>query len=239
MEFTLAGVQMPTSSDVEINIARILSYIERAGEGGVDFLLFPEGALSGYISYFNQKQVESGLQQVAAACRENSVCALVGTCIRDDGEIRNQVRIFDKTGNLLGKHSKVLLTDGDLRWGTPGDEAEIFEYEGLRFGALICNDFWATPPCSMPDPHLVQQLAFNGASIIFHAINSGPSGHYLKWHEAHQELLAKVYNIYILAANATGRQPVNSPTGVVGPDGQWIKRAHRFGEQYILCELTL
>jgi predicted amidohydrolase len=39
-----------------------------------------------------------------------------------------------------------------------------FDWNGYRFGILICNDLWATPGYTMPNPYLLEITA-NGSTI--------------------------------------------------------------------------
>jgi NAD+ synthase (glutamine-hydrolysing) len=229
-------VQMPVSPDVADNLPRILEHIARAGENGADFVLFPEGALSGYHGEIDQARIESALAEVAEASARADVCALVGTSVREGQSVYNQVRVYD-AGRYLGAHSKTVPTGGDLTWCVAGGGAQVFEARGLRFGCLICNDLWCTPPSPMPDPHLVQQLAERGAEAIFHSVNSGFDQSYVKWHAAHLETYARIHKVWIVTANAAGTEPVNCPSGVVGKDGEWVVQAEPVGEQVVCAEI--
>lgn len=239
MNLKLAAVQMPVARELDANLPKMLRYIDRASSDEADLLLFPEGALSGYHGEIDQEQVEDGLSQLRRACAAGGVCALVGTSYREGQSVYNQVRVYDDGGRYLGAHSKTLTTGGDLQWTTPGGGTQVFEHKGLCFGAMICNDLWCTPPCPAPDTHLVQQIAQAGGKAVFHAINSGADQGYLKWHTAHQELYARVYGVYILAANAAQPSAVNAPTGLLSPRGEWLAQAERLGEQYITHDIEV
>ncbi len=239
MTLNLVTVQMRVERDVQANLSRILRGIERAATDGADFVLFPEAALSGYYGGFDQPAIEAGLAQVSAACRDRGVAALVGTCYREGQAVYNQVRVFSDDGMYLGAHSKTIPTRGDLEWCVAGGGVQVFEHKGLTFGALICNDFWCTPPSALPDTHLVQQLAEAGARVVFHAINSGFNLGYLKWHTAHLEMYADIYNIHVLTSNAAGDEPTNAPSGLLTPQGDWAAQADPTGEQYLLCSIEV
>lgn len=239
MTIRLATAQMPVQPYLETNLPRILQHIDRAAAEGAQFVLFPECALTGYHGDTDPLLTETGLVRIGAACANCGICALVGTTYRDGQTVYNQIRIYDETGLLVGAHSKTIPTRGDLKWHRPGGGAQVFEYSGLRFGALICNDLWCTPPASLPDTHLVQQLAQGGACIVFHAINSGFDQRYLKWHTAHLEMLAWSHRVHILTANASGDLPLNAPSGLVGPSGEWLAQVDLVGEHLLVVNAEL
>ena len=180
----VAGCQMLVTNSVKANEAKIKAAIRRAADEGADFLLTPEGSLSGYRSSFEGKKVAAAVRRVAARAKRAGVGLLLGTCYKEKAKGRdfcyNQVRVYAPEGEYLGAHSKILRCSPLEMPGT-GEMADYvegtlraFEWKRITFGVLICNDMWASPHCTtMPNPHLPLQLARMGARIIFHAINSG------------------------------------------------------------------
>ena len=243
---------MLIGKDVAENEKKIMDGIRRAADDGADFLLTPEGSLSGYWAGFDTQEVDEALTRVTAEAKRLGVGLAIGTCIREPegGEMvcRNQVRIYSPDGDLLGFHSKILRCSP---LNTP-DSCEIadyetsplrtFEWNGVRFGTLICNDMWATPGCTtMPNPFLVWQLRQMGAEVILHAINSGIVQYYTPFHESSVGLWARSLGIHIVEANAAGSdsEPVNARSGVMDPHGEYIVEAPRIGEQYFTCTIEL
>ena len=171
-------------------------------------------------------------KQIAAACRQSYVTAIIGTGAVIDGQIHIQSRIYSDEGQLLGTHEKIVPTDGDRKWCRPGEELRVFSHKGITFGCLICNDLWVTPGCGpYPDPRLSYQLSKKGAQIIFHSINSGHSQVHTPYHESNLVLRAMEGKVYIATANAASNNgPVNAATGIVSPEGEWLKQCPRTGE---------
>ena len=116
-----------------------------------------------------------------------------------------------------------------------------FSWRGVCFGALICNDLWATPGyTTTPNPYLAWRLRQMGAQVIFHAVNSGFAQFYRPYHEMNQALWAGVLGIPIVAANASHEgKPVNCRSGVIGPNGERKSEAPDIGEQFFSYELSL
>ena len=248
---TISGLQMPVTNDVARNEKRILDAIKKAAKAGADFLVTPEGSVSGYTPNFDRVQVAQAVERLAAAAKEHKVGLLLGTCFKEltDGneQCYNQVRVYTPQGEYLGYHAKILRCS---KLDSPGsgemtDYAEgrlrTFEWNGIRFGILICNDFWATPGyTTMPNPYLPWQLKQMGAQLIFHHINSGTDQQYRAFHESSVNLWAKKLGIYIVEVNAAGeKEKTNASSGLVGPKGERETIVPDVGEQFFTCKIKI
>ena len=248
----ISGIQMLVTENVPDNERHILTAIEKAAGDRADFLLTPEGSLSGYYADFDRKEVEAALERVTAFAKEKHVGLALGTCcktIENGGErCFNQVLIYSPNGEYLGAHCKVLrcssLKDpgkGEMSWYEE-EPLRTFEWKGVRFGALICNDLWATPGCTtIPNPYLPWKLKQMGARFILHAVNSGSVQKYRPFHESSVELWASALKIHIVEVNAvrTGNSRVNARSGLVGPNGKRLLVVPNLGEQFFTCKLAL
>lgn len=250
---TISGLQMVVSSDVSANEKRILDGIKKAAEAGADFLVTPEGSLSGYTPDFDRLQVAGAVERVAAAAKEHKVGLLLGTCYKEltDGNERcyNQVRVYSPKGEYLGYHAKILRTS---KLDSPGSgemtsyaesPLRTFEWNQIKFGVLICNDFWASPGyTTMPNPYLPWQLKKMGAQLIIHHINSGTEQKYRPFHESSVNIWAEKLGIYIVEVNAAGKnknEKVNASSGLVGPKGQRETIVPDVGEQFFTCKIRI
>ena len=225
----ITGVQMTVSPKLEENLPKILEHIKASD---ADFMLFPEMSLTGYHGDFSDKAARNSWRQIAAACRQSYVTALIGTgCKNEDGTFI-QTRIYSKSGDLVGTHEKLVPTSGDREFCRPGEELRAFQDNGITFGCLICNDLWVTPGCGpYPDPRLAYQLGKKGAQIIFHAVNSGSNAVHIPYHESNLALRAMESKIHIATANAADpKGPVNCLSGVMSPEGHWLVQCPRVGE---------
>ena len=234
----VCGVQMNVAPSKKDNLPRILEYIR---QGDCDFMLFPEMSLTGYHNDFNDERTREAWKQIAATCRQSYVTAIIGAGARMDGHTHIQSRIYTDDGDLLGTHEKIVPTEKDRQWCRPGEELRVFEHKGIIFGCLICNDLWVTPGCGpYPDPRLTYQLSKKGAQVIFHSINSGHDQAYTTYHESNLALRAREGNLYIATANAAAPAgPVNAPTGVMAPDGEWLVQCPREGEHTFYYDIEL
>ncbi len=253
MRLRVAGCQMAVTNDIARNAAAICQAIDAAAKREADLLLTPEGSLSGYTAVFDETALEAALLQVSSHAAQQGIALALGTCRRepDDGALYNQLRLYNRSGRCVGFHTKQLLC------GVSPDNSneeynqfqrrplQVFRLDGLTVGALICNDLWANPACTIePDPHLTRQLARQGARIILHAVNGGRDASDLwqwhwNYHEANLQLRALADRIWIITVDSAApvTLPCSAPSGVVGPDGRWICRAAAQGDQLFICDI--
>ncbi len=259
----VCGAQLAVTRDVRGNVTGIMRAIEHARMSRCDVLLTPEGSLSGYTSNFDPREVEQGLSIVTRAAAEAGIALALGTCYVEHDPpgapaaglrtTYNEVRFYDRSGAFLGFHAKTLLC-GTLDEQPSGEINEFgtaplrtFDLDGVRVGALICNDLWANPGCTpMDDPHLTQTLSRMGAKVIFHAVNGGRDGgewSRVAWayHESNLQLRAQAARVWIVTVDSAHpvTMPCSSPSGVIGPDGRWHVRADPQGEQFFVADLPM
>ena len=234
----VSGIQMIVSERMEENLPRILDHIAASD---ADFLLFPEMSLTGYHGDFSDKAVRSAWRQIAAACRQSYVTALIGTGCKTNGTTHIQTRVFSDEGEVIGTHEKLVPTQGDRNFCQPGEELRLLEHRGLPFGCLICNDMWVTPGCGpYPDPRLSYQLSKKGARVIFHSVNSGSSAKHMQFHESNLALRAMEGDLHICTANAASTNgPINCSTGIMSPQGKWLTKCPRTGEQHYTYDIEV
>jgi predicted amidohydrolase len=120
-------------------------------------------------------------------------------------------------------------------------ELKTFDWNGYRFGILICNDLWATPGyTTIPNPYLPWKLKQMGAQIIVHCINSGTVQKYRPFHESSAELWALSLKIPILEVNAAhGEEKINAQSGLIDSDGERRLRVPDFGLQFFTAGISL
>jgi len=252
----VAEAQLPVGRDIPRNAAAIGRAIDYAAAQRADVLVTPEGSLSGYTHEFDSRTARDALAGIVEKCRRARIALALGTCLEeDDGRRYDQVRLYDADGRLLGFHAKILLCRNMARPGSPGEvdvfatrPLRTFQLGGVTVGALVCNDMWANPEWTpQDDPFLARRLAALGARVVFLSINSGQSEG-REWqlvrsfHESSMRLRARANRLFVVAADAAdpaGRLPSNAPSGVLGPDGEWIVQADPRGEQFFCATIQL
>jgi predicted amidohydrolase len=210
--------QVIVTRKVADNLVRMRSAFEQARKDQAGWIVFPEGALSGYWGGFDPKEVEEAFGEVRRLCKEAGVIGLIGTCWKEDaGKPHNQIRIVDRGGELVGRYAKTCLTYGDAKDYRAGGLPLVHSAGGIKFGTLICNDLWVTPGYTDgPNPHLTLQQAKAGAQAIFHAVNSGTDVRFRAYHESNLALRAAEAKCPIVVVNAASEMgEINCASGVV------------------------
>ncbi len=256
MILRVAGAQIPVTTDIDSNLNHITGSIEFARAESADVLITPEGSLSGYTPRFDETKTVAALREVTALAKEAGIGLALGTCFTEpgDGLCYNQLRFYEKSGEYLGFHSKTLrcgsLTDppkGEIEHYAVGP-LRTFALQGVTVGGLICNDLWANPGCTPgPDTHLTQQLADMGARIVFHAVNGGRNGSdwardvVWPYHETNLRMRAQSGKLFIVTVdNAEPVDiPCSAPSGICGPDGNWIVKAPDTGKQFFVGDFEI
>ena len=181
----IAGAQIPVTKDIYKNIETIKTALDWAEENKVDFMLTPEGSLSGYLNSFSQPEsidIDQHINDVVAYACTKGVNLILGTeYIKKipSGRVKcSQVRYYDDSSQLIDEYDKQMPI--------PAEEAYIgesptgpIELQGLgargpynfKAGTFICNDMWgqlAGKTVAIPD---MQFYAHHKTNIIFHASN--------------------------------------------------------------------
>ena len=156
----------PIVGDLVGNRDLILGYIERARKEGIELIVFPELALLGYpprdllLRRGFLEAAEAEFRRIIAATEgigvvlghltvggEKEVNQADPSAIAFEGDsaLYNSVCLLAE-GGVVGWQTKHRLPSFDVfeeeRYFTPGDRVEVLEWQGLRLGLSVCEDFW-------------------------------------------------------------------------------------------------
>ncbi len=186
MKVTIGQINT-TNGDIDGNIAKILSAIEKAKRDGSDLIVFPEVTTHGYTSFdwFQDRDIiDSALEPLEKIIpATEGITAIVGT-IRPNTETDGK-RLFNTAavihdGKLLGFADKTLLPEYDVfddpRYFEPSDVRKMFEIDGRKIGVVVCEDFWNDKTFwkeRLYEVDPADELIMQGAEIIV-ALNASP-----------------------------------------------------------------
>ncbi|CDO10232.1 carbon-nitrogen hydrolase family protein [Mycolicibacterium cosmeticum] len=170
---TLAAVSANFTRDLEQNYALIEALTEEARAKGVDFLVFPEAAIGGYLSSLGNHgdTVKTTKRSLPPAIRLDGpeiarvqrivgdLVIAIGFCeLADDGETRyNAAAVLD--GNTVyGSYRKVHQPLGEGMSYSAGSGYGVFDTPVGRVGLQICYD--------KAFPEAARVMALDGAQII-------------------------------------------------------------------------
>ena len=159
----LGAVQLsPEVGNFEKNYSKIKGYIEEAGDLGIDLLLFPELALSGYT--MDEKILSSGwdflkdrIGDLIRLSREYDMAIVFGTPRKVGGRLRNSVIVIVKKREVLF-YDKTHLFRSEKDVFEPGQDFLVFKFKGVHFGISVCYETGF--------PEISRVLALRGARVI-------------------------------------------------------------------------
>jgi len=139
---------------IDANTAKVLDSARRArDELGCDLVLFPELTLSGYPP--EDLLLHRGLRSRVEAAFEEILSAVSGIAIylgypEYDGEAIYNSGALISGGRVLANSRKHELPNyavfDEKRYFDAGAGATVADFEGIRFGLVICEDAWVAGP---------------------------------------------------------------------------------------------
>ena len=152
--FNVIALQKKTYASPRQNIAAVKSLLDSYDGPEADFVMLPEIFTCPYDnSCFPQfAEIDEGetFRFLSDLARERKAYVIGGSIPElDDGKIYNTSYVFDRCGELIGKHRKIHLFDIDVKGGqyfkesdvlSPGREITVFDTEFGRMGVCICFD---------------------------------------------------------------------------------------------------
>jgi len=161
----------PVLGDLPGNAKKITNFIKEADQQGIDLLIFPELAITGYLPQdllLNRSFIDCNLQclnKITAACR-SSMVVILGYVARENGKLYNAATVI-KSGQLIATRYKTLLPNYDVfdehRYFTPASENLPVKIEigghSMRLGVEICEDLWDSNSAIKVTDQLVAQGA--------------------------------------------------------------------------------
>lgn len=135
---------------IKDNCKKIIKASEDAVAQGIDLIVFPECAVSGYAAQdllFQEdfrNAVKAAIDVLTARLPKN-IWVIVGAPVYEHKKIVNALLVFHE-GELQHIYAKRALPNHDIfderRYFRPGNEPGIIKIKGVKVGLLVCFDFW-------------------------------------------------------------------------------------------------
>lgn len=237
----LALVQMnPTVGALSQNTAKILSGIVKAREHGLDLVIFPELALTGYfpkdLLLRNDflSEVDACVKKIIAAT--DGIAVLFGFPERGENGLYNAA-LLAKDKKVIGVHHKQELPTYDVfderRYFLPGDALSLFTLNDFGIGVTLCEDIWVEKPP-------LAQLVRKGAKVI---VNVSASPFTLKKLDRRAKLLSslsqdnRVPLVYCNVVGCSDDVLFDGHSCVYDAHGQMVVQAKGFAEDFVVVDL--
>jgi len=233
-------------ANIDANLEKHLSYIEKAKDEKADIIIFPELSLTGY-------SVKDAVYDVAMTCDDDRLKPLynasenISICVGMVEQTKNfeakNTNMFLEGGKLIARHRKVYLpTYGvyeEKRYFTPGNRFRAFDSQFGRFGMLICEDLWHPSSSSI--------LALDGALAIFvnsagilRGVHEKDKPENIQIWENLNRTSAHLFTSYLIFCNRVGSEDGLMFWGgseIVDPHGKLVVKAPYFEEDLIIAEI--
>ncbi len=228
--------------DISGNVEKIRKTIINAQKQGIELVIFPEMAITGYpirdLIFRSQflDQVTQGLENIAHVTQ--NIACIVGTVTPAAKESFPLTPFYNtaaflNNGEISALVYKRLLPNYDIfderRYFAPGEDFGPVLFKDVRLGIEVCEDLWdETYPMKV-----TQQLKQNGANLL---ININASPYHIGKPELRETVIAshaKANNLPIIYVNLVGGQDevvFDGRSTIFDSKGRAVFRAPAFEE---------
>ena len=240
-----------TVGDLEGNSEKIISYIQKGREKGVDIISFPEMSITGYPPddlLLKPGFIHDNMQALDLIARQcTDITAIVGFAdAADPGSGETKDRLAYNAAALIhnGKikvvsHKIILPNYGvfdERRYFIAGSKCQVFELDEVIFGVNICEDIWHAE-----GPTGIQALKGNADLII--NINASPC--HAGKHEEREHVLSQrvaesgVALAYTQLVGGQDELVFDGGSMVLDSSGKIVAGASHFEEALLVADIKL
>ncbi len=165
-------IQMKVENNKKDNLTKAAQLIKKIAIEKPDIVILPEMFSCPYISsnfpLYAEEEGDYSFNFLSDLAKTNKIYLVAGSIAeKDSDKIYNTSYIFDRKGQMIGKHRKVHLFDIDIKNKqrfkesdtlSAGNEVTVFDTEFCKIGLCICYDFRF--------PELARLMVNNGAKAI-------------------------------------------------------------------------
>jgi len=201
---TVAVAQFGITSDIGVNLGKMLTFVEQAREQEADLLLFSECCLTGYggaeissTDEIDRDALSEAEQELRRAAERASLHIAYGTTtFQPEGKPLNSLVLVGDDGKEVARYHKIFVSPGDQKHYAGGDTVVLAEVRGVKVGLSICFDFRF--------PELYRWLAEGGAEVLlisFHQCTKAGNPVLAEVGPAHLASRAAENNCFVVVAN--------------------------------------
>lgn len=240
----------PVLGEPEANLRQVAAAQAAAVRDGVDVLVTPELALTGYDLRDRTHAVALPVGEAPFPALADGPDVILGMVEAGPGFVPFNTALHLRRGLVLHRHRKVYLPTYGMfdegRYFGSGDRVRAYDAGGgWRVGLLVCEDLW--------HPALTYLLVAGGANLVVaQAAAAGrgaweggaEGGRFASW-KAWEHLAvaaATAYGVYVVVANRVGVEGGAVFAGgslIVGPDGGVLARGGDLHKDRVTADLSL
>jgi N-carbamoylputrescine amidase len=259
-KFTVGLIQISLEKDVNHNLDKAVTWVNKASKEGAQVICLPELFRSQYfcqkenLDYFDLAETVPGpsTKTLGKIAKENKIILIAPIFEkRAPGIYHNSAVVLNIDGEIAGLYRKMHIPDDpsyyEKYYFTPGDLGyKTFSTEYGKIGTLICWDQWY--------PEAARLTALKGADIIFYPTAIGWHTHEKKEHGKPQSDSwmtvqrghAIANGVYVAVVNRIGIEKENDNSAgiefwgssfICDPQGIIITQASQNKEELLLAEI--
>lgn len=168
-KYIAAAVQAaPIFLNKDETIGKVISLIEEASAEGAGLIVFPEATVPGYpywpkdlgtiegrkliIDAYTELHANSveipgeDTEKLSKAAKKAGAYVVIGVNEKEGGTLYNTILYIDRSGEILGKHRKLMSIDGEkCIWANGGaDDLRVFDTDIGNLGGFFCYEHHLT-----------------------------------------------------------------------------------------------
>ncbi len=230
-----------TVGDLSGNTSKIIRFIDKAKSLGVDLLVFPELAITGYPPedlLLKPQFIKQNQEHLEKIIRHSSEIAVVVGFVDSDSDTYNAAAVI-YNNKLTGVYRKIYLPNygvfDENRYFQPGTQCPIFTIHNIDTGITICEDIWHEGGPASIQAHAGAKLLINISASPYHAG---------KKHTRERMLATRaIDNAAIVACNnLIGGQDelvFDGNSLIINEKGELIAQGKQFEEDFIVVDFNM
>ena len=244
----LGVVNFPTVwGDSAMNLKQMMEYIECAGKSGIEMLVFPETALTGYDVEPQGIEREERMQRklaetvpgpsseaIAELTKKYDMYVIYGMAERDSVDpekVYNAAAVIGPEG-VIGTSRKVHLPFSEMQWADRGEKPFLFDTPWGPVGVGICYDFYQYPEVTRYARAMGARLFINCTAI--NTTETNGAGGYL----GNLSLRYQVVNndMFVASSNLCGKDVTSwfmGGSSIVGPSSVAAQEFYYAGKPFL------
>ena len=224
----------------QANQQTIIDYAQKAGQMGVDVLLYPEMWQTGYalteldrLADQHGDESQALLSQLAKRHHMNIVGGSVAT--QRDHQFYNTMFVFDRYGQKVSEYDKVHLFGlmNEEKYIAAGNHSNVFNLDGVPCAGVCCYD--------IRFPEWVRTMMAKGPQELLFVTAEWPEQRIAQWQTLLQARAIE-NQAFVVAANRVGYDDDNVFGGrslVIDPLGKIIKQASDSEPTLLVTEIDI
>lgn len=206
--------QSEIGNDPRMNKRKMRKNIDKLNVESMDILCLPELSIYGFdyeaIKNRSEEEIREQDKFFSQLSEMNKIFLIAGSLEKHEDEYYDSVKVFDYSGDMIGKYRKIHLWSEEKEFFTQGNRLEIININGWKIGLGICAD--------LGFPEMIRELARRDIDVFIFPSAWDASYEYL-W-ELMIKARAAENQAYVVGCNACGdeylgRSMVSDPSGEI------------------------